>query len=136
MAEKRSATFRKPERMVSQKMIDELFGGGHSHSLAAFPLRMVYMVRERQQGAEPVQLLVSVPKKHLHHAVDRNRTKRQLREAYRLNKHRLESTLPDNEQLVLAFSWLAEGLESTDTVAARVKSLLKRISVKLQTKNS
>ena len=75
-------------------------------------------------------------KRRLHHAVDRNRTKRQLREAYRLNKHRLESTLPDNEQLVVAFIWLADGLESTDTVAARVKSLLKRISVKLQTKNS
>jgi ribonuclease P protein component len=134
--EKPCATFRKPERMVSQKLIDELFSGGHSCSLAAYPLRMVYMVRERQQGAEPVQLLISVPKKRLHHAVDRNRLKRQVREAYRLNKHRLESTLPDNEQLVVAFIWLAEGLESTDTVAARVKSLLKRISVKLQTKNS
>lgn len=128
-------SFEKNERVASQKLIDELFTGGNSQSVAAFPLRAVYMVQQRQAGEPPVKLLISVAKRRLHHAVDRNRTKRQLREAYRLNKHRLESTLPDNEQLVVAFIWLADGLESTDTVAARVKSLLKRISVKLQTKN-
>jgi ribonuclease P protein component len=133
---KGSFSFEKNERVASQKLIDELFTGGNSQSVAAFPLRVVYMVQQRQADEPPAKLLISVAKRRLHHAVDRNRTKRQLREAYRLNKHRLESTLPDNEQLVLAFIWLAEGLESTDTVAARVKSLLKRISVKLQTKNS
>ena len=132
MAEKRSATFRKPERMVSQKMIDELFGGGHSHSLAAFPLRMVYMVRERQQGAEPVQLLVSVPKKHLHHAVDRNRTKRQLREAYRLNKHLVLDALPADKQLAVALVWLSDRLQPTDRVVRpRVVNLLRRMTEKL-----
>ena len=133
---KGSFSFEKDERVASQKLIDELFTGGNSQSVVAFPLRAVYMVQQRQADEPPAKLLVSVAKRRLHHAVDRNRTKRQLREAYRLNKHRLESTLPDNEQLVVAFIWLAEGLESTDTVAARVKSLLKRISVKLQTKNS
>lgn len=133
---KGSFSFEKNERVASQKLIDELFTGGNSQSVAAFPLRAVYMVQQRQADEPPAKLLISVAKRRLHHAVDRNRTKRQLREAYRLNKHRLESTLPDNEQLVVAFIWLAEGLESTDTVAARVKSLLKRISVKLQTKNS
>ena len=132
MAEKCSATFRKPERMVSQKMIDELFGGGHSHSLAAFPLRMVYMVRERQQGAEPVQLLVSVPKKHLHHAVDRNRTKRQLREAYRLNKHLVLDALPADKQLAVALVWLSDRLQPTDRVVRpRVVNLLRRMTEKL-----
>lgn len=133
---KGSFSFEKNERVASQKLIDELFTGGNSQSVAAFPLRAVYMVQQRQADEPPAKLLISVAKRRLHHAVDRNRTKRQLREAYRLNKHRLESTLPDNEQLVVAFIWLADGLESTDTVAARVKSLLKRISVKLQTKNS
>ena len=133
---KGSFSFEKNERVASQKLIDELFTGGNSQSVVAFPLRAVYMVQQRQADEPPAKLLISVAKRRLHHAVDRNRTKRQLREAYRLNKHRLESTLPDNEQLVVAFIWLAEGLESTDTVAARVKSLLKRISVKLQTKNS
>lgn len=132
MAEKRSATFRKPERMVSQKLIDELFGGGHSHSLAAFPLRMVYMVRERQQGAEPVQLLVSVPKKQLHHAVDRNRTKRQLREAYRLNKHLVLDALPADKQLAVALVWLSDRLQPTDRVVRpRVVNLLRRMTEKL-----
>ena len=37
-----------------------------------------------------MQLLISVPKKRFKHAVDRNRVKRQVREAYRKNKSLLE----------------------------------------------
>ena len=79
-------TFRKRERMVSQRLIDDLFAGGSSHSVAAFPLRAVYKLRERNDHEVPLQMLISVPKKHFHHAVDRNRVKRQVREAWRRHK--------------------------------------------------
>jgi ribonuclease P protein component len=133
---KGSFSFEKNERVASQKLIDELFTGGNSQSVAAFPLRAVYMVRQREDGEPAAKVLVSVAKRRLHHAVDRNRTKRQLREAYRLNKHRLEGALPDDRQLVVAFIWLDDGLHDTAVVAARVKSLLKRIGAKLQNKKS
>lgn len=133
---KNNFSFEKKERVASQKLIDELFTGGNSQSVAAFPLRAVYMVRQRKADEAPVQVLVSVAKRRLHHAVDRNRTKRQLREAYRLNKHRMTGLLPDGQQLVIAFIWLADGLHTTEVVASRVKSLLKRVGAKLQTKNS
>ena len=54
--------------------------------MAAFPLRVVYVNKERAHGEVPVQILISVPKKRFKHAVDRNRVKRQVREAYRLHK--------------------------------------------------
>ena len=73
------ATFSKRERLVSQRLIEMLFGQSANKSLAAFPLRVVYHLRKRQEGDEPVQMLVSVPKKRFHHAVDRNRVKRQVR---------------------------------------------------------
>lgn len=125
--------FSKSERIVSEKLIDELFTSGQSQSLAAFPLRAVYLLKpvahpEAAHSAPSVQLLISVPKKKFHHAVDRNRAKRQLREAYRHHKKILFSSLPQDQQLSLAFIWLSDSHVPTAQVEARVVSLLKRIA--------
>lgn len=77
-------TFTQAERLKSKLVIDKLFAGGNA-SMVAFPLRVVYM--KVDGGVPPVAVLVSVPKKRFRHAVDRNRMKRLVREAYRLNKH-------------------------------------------------
>jgi len=119
--------FRKRERIVSQKLIDQLFGGGQSHSVAAFPLRAVYMQRERQEGQEPVEVLVSVPKKHLHHAVDRNRVKRQVREAYRLQKELLTARVPQEQTLDIAFIWLCDRLRPSVEIRRKMSIVLERI---------
>src|SRR3712207_8450403 len=47
------------------------------------------------------KMLISVPKKHFHHAVDRNRVKRQVREAFRKNKQLLKG-----RNVAIAFIWL------------------------------
>ena len=125
------STFRKRERMVSLKLIESLFGGGCSQSVAAFPLRAVYMLAERQAGDAPVQLLISVPKKRFKHAVDRNRVKRQLREAFRLHKNVLYQALPANQRLFLAFIWLSDEHSPSKVVSQRVVGLMKRISEKM-----
>ena len=90
-------TFRKKERIVSNLLIETLFEKGNSQSLAAYPLRAVFLKKERQQGHAPVQILISVPKKRFKHAVDRNRVKRQIREAYRLHKQLLGNCISDDE---------------------------------------
>ena len=79
-------TFRKQERIVSHQLIETLFEKGDSQTLAAYPLRAVFLQTERQQGHAPIQILISVPKKRFKHAVDRNRVKRQVREAFRCHK--------------------------------------------------
>jgi ribonuclease P protein component len=123
--------FSKQERMVSRQLIETLFSGGGSHSLVAFPLRVVYMVRERQQGEVPVQLLISVPKKHFRHAVDRNRVKRQIRESYRRHKELLIGSLPDNQQLLMACVWLSDCHEASSSIEQKLVSLMRRIGEKL-----
>ena len=122
------ATFQKRERVVSEKLIDELFNGGHSHSLAAFPLRVIYMKSEHQDGQPPVQVLISVPKKRFHHAVDRNRVKRQIREAYRRQKSLLADKVPPTQILVIAFVWLSDQLQPSAEIDRRVKNLLERMA--------
>ena len=119
----------KQERLVSRRLIETLFSG--SQSFAAFPLRAVYTIKERTRENEPVQLLVSVSKKHFHHAVDRNRVKRQVREAYRHQKSLIYSALSEHQQLLIAFIWLSDRHARSTEVEKRLTTLLRRIAEKL-----
>ena len=124
--------FRKRERLVSLRLIDDLFGGGSSRSVAAFPLRAIFKVRVREDhAAAPVQLLISVPKKHFHHAVDRNHVKRQIREAWRLHKQLLVEAIAPDKQLLVAFVWQSDALLSTQQVEERVANLTCRIAERM-----
>ena len=120
-------SFRKAERLCSKKRIEALFAG-NSCSLSAYPLRAVY--RENTESTEQVQLLISVSKRRFKHAVDRNRTKRLIREAYRRNKHLLLSEL-GQRHLDLAFLWISDQLSDFATVESKVKNLLQRIGENL-----
>lgn len=84
-------TLSKVERLNSRILIERLFTGG-SKSLPAFPLRIVYMPVEGE-NLPAATILISVPKKRFKRAVKRNRVKRQIREAYRKNKHILLDAL-------------------------------------------
>lgn len=95
---------KKAERLCGKKAIDALFAGTDSKSLSAYPIRIVFRPTE-EAG---IRILVSVSKKRFRHAVDRNRVKRQLREAYRLNKHILASTEQSTPGMDIAFIWLTD----------------------------
>ena len=125
------ATFSKRERLVSQRLIDMLFGQSASHSLAAFPLRTVWHLRERCDDDDPIQMLVRVPKKRFHHAVDRNRVKRQVREAYRQHKQLLYDALPSDKALLVAFVWLSDRHLPTSEVENRLVTLVQRLLERL-----
>ncbi len=124
-------SFPKKERMVSRLEIEKLFGGFGAHSVVRYPVRMVYALEERQQGDVPVRLLVSVSKRHFKHAVDRNRVKRQLREAYRKNKQLLYSAIPDDRQLKIACVWLSDHHEQSAVIESDFVQLVKRIVEKI-----
>ena len=120
-------TFRKRERMVSNLLIEALFENGSSQSVSAFPLRAVYQTIERREGHAPVQILISVPKKRFKHAVDRNRVKRQIREAYRRHKQLLWDALADNQEMLLGFIWLSDRHYPTSDVESRVVKILEKV---------
>lgn len=129
----RAFTLSKNERICSRTLVDTLFGGGASRSMSAYPLRLVYMKMQQQQGGAQAQILVSVPKKHFKHAVDRNRVKRQVREAYRHNKHVLLEVMKERpgEAVALAFVWQARVKLTTEEVAAKMQMLLNRVAEKM-----
>lgn len=125
-------TFSKQERMTSRKLMEQLFAGGR-RSMSAFPLRAVFMTMAREEGAAPVQVLISVSKRHFKRAVKRNRVKRQIREAYRLNKQILWEALASKptEALAVALLWQADDLRDTAEVERSLVSLLHRMAEKL-----
>lgn len=125
-------TLSKEERICSKLQIDRLFNGGSSHSMAAFPIRAVYLLEPTNGQTEPVSILVSVPKRCFKRAVKRNRVKRQIRETYRLNKYTIINKVQALEgmSMMIAFIWLDDKLHDSEVVEKRVKSLLQRISEK------
>ncbi|MBP5800095.1 MAG: ribonuclease P protein component [Prevotella sp.] len=123
-----SPTFSKRERIVSRKLIEQLFSKGSNHSTSAFPIRIVYMEKEREEDEEPVQILVSVSKRHFKRAVKRNRVKRQIREAYRHHKQILAEKMPQDTSLAIAFIWLADELLDSQQVEKSVKRLLEKVA--------
>lgn len=127
--EKRTYTLGKTERLCSKKLIERLFAGGNK-SFPAFPIRIIYMPLEEDENQADVSILISVPKKRFKHAVKRNLVKRQIREAYRLNKHILTDAIKAQEKpqkLIIAFIWLDNKIHSTNEVEHKVKKLLYHI---------
>lgn len=123
-------TLRKPERLNRKKVIEKMFAGG-SRSFSVFPLRVVYLPVE--ESDVPVSILVSVSKRRFKRAVKRNRVKRQIREAYRMNKQELLSVLAQRQsRLAVAFIYLSDELVDSSVIEERMKTALARIVEKFQ----
>ena len=104
-----------------------MFAGG-SRSFSIFPLRVVWLpVEELDVQAS---ILISVSKRRFKRAVKRNRVKRQIREAYRMNKPILlnsDALIKKEYRLAIAFIYLADELMDSTLVEEKMKTALARI---------
>lgn len=89
------------QKLKSRKAIDALFAGGRR--FAQFPLSVRYAFMPITTGGGKVQAGVAVSKKHFKRAVDRNRLKRLMREAYRLQQAPLATQAAENNLVVNVF---------------------------------
>lgn len=103
-ADAKSFSFPKTNRLKSSLLIKEVVQ--QRQSVFCFPIKCFYQVKEANDCVAP-KIAVLVSKKRFHHAVDRNRVKRLLREAYRL--HCNELAMPDN--LTVNMCWMFVGIE-------------------------
>lgn len=85
-------SFGKEYKLCSKRVIDELFNNGKT--IKQYPLRLLF-IKNPLHSAEKVrfQIVISVPKKKIKKAHDRNTVKRILRELIRKNKQELEKML-------------------------------------------
>ena len=117
--------FPKSERLTSQLVIDKMFQ--ESKSLKQFPIVLKYMPHQFEEGAN-VQIAISVPKRRVKKAVDRNRIKRQIREVYRLNKRALLEKFK-NQDKGLALFLIYNGSEKAKyaVLENKIKILLQEL---------
>ena len=90
------------------------------------------MKMEEPKSDSPVQFTVSVAKKNFKSAVARNRIKRKVREAWRLNKHWLYKKLEKTEGQ-FAFMVIYTGKE--DLPYEEIEKAMKNINMRFVKKN-
>jgi len=115
-------TFPKSERLTSKTVINELFSTGKE--LKKFPFVIKYIPDEKTEKGN-VRIVISVPKRKAKLATDRNRLRRQIKEAYRLNKKQLTDFCVDKKiKLVLFLIYNGKEKEDYHLIENKLKVLL------------
>ena len=124
-----TATFPKKEHLCGEIRINKLFSNGKA--FIVYPLRVVYSAEESSTDAL-VKVLVSVPKKRFRRAVKRNRLKRLMREAYRLNKSILtEKCIEKDIAVQVAFNYVSNDEMDFAAIQSKMQVALQRIADKI-----
>ena len=120
-------TFPKKEHLYGEKVIENLHTTGSS--FLVYPLRVVYLNVSQPDEQIPVRVMIGVPKKKFKEAVDRNRAKRLMREAYRLNKSSLVSIIKKEEvKIYLSFQYIADEMLTFDEISTKMQKALDRLT--------
>jgi ribonuclease P protein component len=127
LEKKRPFGLPKSEKLKSKKRFEHLFAQGKT--ISSFPLKLIFAKADLPKNVN-VQVGVSVPKRIFKSAVKRNRIKRLVREAYRLNKQDLFNNSEGN----YAFLFLYLGTEMP-TYAGIVKNMLALLQKFINTVN-
>lgn len=118
-------TFPKAQKLCHRKDIDLLFEAGDS--FFTHPFKVVFREAECKEESV-VRLLISVPKKNIRSSVDRNRVKRLIREAYRLNKQSLIQELQVNQKcLQIAFVYTGKQIPIYQSVEKSLIKILEKL---------
>lgn len=130
-----SLTFPKSERLHGEIQVNHLFEKGNS--FLAYPFRVLWMESDRTPEKASTCVLISVPKKRLKLAVKRNRVKRLVREAYRLNKSMLSVVnVHEDKSLSIGFVWVTSDILPFDLVNKKMQSAISKIVQAYEKSNS
>jgi len=115
-------TFTKAERLSKEKLIQELFEKGSSFYL--YPFKVVHKLSPVQGETAVNQVLISVSARQFKRAVDRNKVKRRVREAYRLQKEIIQSRA---EKGIFSFIYTAKEILPFAEIKSKLFLVLEKI---------
>ena len=123
-------TLGKDERLKSRKQIEKLFAEGKS--FVVNPFRVYFLVHGPWTMDHGLQFGVGVSSKNFKKAVDRNRIKRLVREAWRLQKNELSEKIKiTQKRLNVFFIYTGKELPDFATVKEKVAVALKKLADKI-----
>ncbi|MEP6675680.1 MAG: ribonuclease P protein component [Ferruginibacter sp.] len=124
MSKQQPYTLGKTERLKSRKLIAQLFSEGQSFS--CFPFRV--LLKHTDAANEVLKTGFSVSSRYFKKAVDRNRIKRLMREAWRLQKNLLQDVLKNKQQHIIVFIiYTGQELPPYQLVYEKTQTFIKRI---------
>lgn len=128
--------FKKEERLCSRALILQLVKKGSSFLL--YPFRITSYPAELPTKDYPVQLVINVSRRRFKKAADRNRIKRQVREAYR--KHKSEELYThlrrNGHSLALMISYVGKELLPSAEMEKKLILVLKRLQQEYDQKSA
>ena len=117
-------TLGKNERLKSRKQIELLFSEGKKFSITPFRVHYVF----DELASPPLQFGVGVSNKNFKRAVDRNRIKRLVREAYRLQKITLYQKVKEIKgQLNVFFIYNGKEIPEYSDIFDKMKKILDKL---------
>jgi ribonuclease P protein component len=116
-------TLGKSERLKSRKQINALFEQGRK--LMVFPFRIIHKIEPGLKAG------FTVSSRNFPRAVDRNRIKRLMREAYRQQKQSFEEKLTNQQQgAILFFIYIGRDMPAFPAVCQAIKQGLDKLEIK------
>jgi len=120
-------TLGKNERLKSRKQIEQLFNDGQRFNLSSF--RIFYSFLDKPNvPVYPLQAGFAAGSRNFKTAVDRNRIKRLIKEAWRLQKNELKEQLTQqNKRLNVFFIYTGKELPAYSDVFLSVKKIAAKL---------
>lgn len=124
-------TLGKSERLKSRKAIDKLFKNGKRFTVS--PFRIFYCITKE----DGLQFGAGASTSKFKRAVDRNKIKRLIREAYRLQKNSLQSLLQEKGKgLHIFFIYTEKEIKEYQHIYLQTEKVMKKISAIIDEDNS
>lgn len=125
-------SFTKNERLCSKILIDELFEKGKKQKTFPFIVTYLEIKTTECDWDSQVKIVVSIPKRRVKLAAKRNRLKRQIKEAYRLNKIDFYDHLKaKGTNLALFLIYIGKENENYSFIEKKIKLLLTDLQDKI-----
>ncbi len=124
--------YHRKEKLKSRTELQAIFTTGKSFSV--FPIKVFFIAHDREDTSVPVRAGVGVSSKHFKKAVDRNRIKRLLREAYRLEKQSLHEVVGTQPKTIsVFFLYLDKELPDHTLIRNKMKEGIEKLIKKINT---